>query len=253
MVTKIRSPRTLGYTLLELLITCALFMILSAVLVSALMQVTTLYRRSNSRDDAVRQLLKAKTALMRDLANCSQQPGQYTTGTVPPHLGSGSDGDALTFLSSDTGSTSPTWSVSSTGQASLASEITYYLVIPTAPNAYGMTCTAGLKDSAGYEQQDPFKWLIRRVDPPPTAAPAVVSPLWLTWLTQPSSMASTATIQVVADQMFQFRVLAAAPVWNIQISAVAVSDATHQISVGSVPLEGSKFDLVEQFCVPANN
>ena len=242
-----------AFTLLEVTIACALFILLSGVLVVTLNRVTDIWRRSNSRDEAVRQLVKAKTALVRDLANGSGQPGQFANATVPGHLGTGYDGDALTFLTPDDGTTSSTWSTQTTGQAALGKEVTYYLVIPNAPNSYGITCSVGSPDSASYEQQCPFKWLIRLVNNAPTGAPQAVSTSWATWLTQPSSLSSSSTFQVVADQMFQFRVLSTAPLWSIQMSAVAISDASHKVGIGSTALEQSPFTLVEQFTVPTNN
>ena len=244
-----------GFTVLELTITCMLFGVLSVVLVASLSQVTGLWRRSSSRDDAVAQILKAKAAITRDLNNASAQSGQFATTHVGPSLpGSGFDGDALTFLSSDNGTSAWNNSVS-TGQASMQSEITYYLYIPNAANAYGIVTPADghAPDSTGYEQQCPCKWLLRRVDLP--AAPPMTMLGWSSLLpsTQPTSLASTSQIQVVANQLFQLKVLASGPLWTIQLGAVAVADATHKIALGSLPLGQSSYTLVEQFTVPINN
>lgn len=240
-----------AYTIAEMLIVFFLFGILSTVLLAALRQVSSVWYRSSARDDAIRQVLKARTRLMKDLANSSGLPKQFATATVPAHH-TGFDGDALTFLSSDDGSAGNTWTVDpSTGVATYQSQITYYLIIPNAANSYGITASNGPADAAGYEQQDPFKWLVRRVDKP---APTTIPTNWTDFFaTQPSVASQTAALQVVADQILQFRVLHSAPTWSLQISAVAISDAQRQIAVGRVPLGNSPFTLVEQFAVPANN
>ena len=139
----------------------------------------------------------------------------------------------------------------------MQSEITYYLYIPNAPNPFGITTAAGPPDSSGYEQQCAFKWLIRRTDTP-VIPPTSVLP-WSTLLpgAQPTSLANVKTattqIQVVANQLFQLKVLHSSPYWTIQIAAVAVSDATHKIALGKVPLGNSTYSLVQQFTVPINN
>jgi hypothetical protein len=213
--------------------------------------ISQIWQRTSARDDAIRQLHLARTRLVADLANSSRQPGQFATARVGPNLGLGYDGDALSFLSSDDGSGQSTWTVDpATGAATPAAQITYYLVVPNAPKA--TSCVAGAPDASGYEQQCPFKWLIRRVDPAPAPPPTIASS-WTTFLTRPTAIIQTPARQVVADQLLQFRVFSAAPTWTIRLSAVAVSEATRQITLGSVPLSQSKYTLVEQFSIPAHN
>jgi hypothetical protein len=163
----------------------------------------------------------------------------------------------VTFLSSDSGNLNHVWSTDPvTGKPSLASQITYYLVVPNAPNRYAITPSAGPADAQGYEQQDPFKWLVRRVDPCPPAAgssPPAVNGIWTGWLTRPTSVSPSASQRIIADQMLGFRILGQPPLWSIQLSAVGVSEAKRTLAIGSVPLSQSKFTLVQCFSVPANN
>ena len=248
MHTKSRS----GFTVPELLITCVLFLVLSTILFAALHQVSRVWYRSSSRDDALSQILKAKARLVRDLANSSSSPQLTNTTTVGPSIGNGFDGDALTFLSSDDGSAGGNWTADpSTGQATLACQITYYLVVPQATNRYNLTHSAGPADSSGYEQQFPLKWLVRRVDGV-TPGP-VLNPAWTSWLTRPTAMTNTPAQQVVADQLLQFRVIQRAPLWTVQIAAVAINDAMRQVPLGNIPLSQSSFTLVEQITVSTGN
>jgi hypothetical protein len=258
-----RSGPKKGFTIAETLLCCALFGILSLVLVATLTQVTSLWSRTNSHDDAIAQILKAKAFLVRDLANASSQPGQFANTTVTPSLsGSGWDGAALTFLTPYAAASSEDsdWSANATsGRASMESEITYYLYVPNAPNRYGIVTPADghPADGQGYEQQCAFKWLFRRVDHP-AAAPTAVLP-WLNLVPgpQPTSLMSlnnpTSKIQVIASQLLGFKVLKAAPLWTIELSSVAVADATHKSKLGFIPLAKSSYTVVEQFTVMTNN
>lgn len=244
-----------GFTIVELVVAMALLSGLSLILLATLQHVSRVAVRTSSRDECLGQILKAKAALLRDLANSSGRPGHFASAKVGPSVGAGFDGDALTFLSSDDGSNTSHWDVDiNSARAALACQITYYLVIPNAAvsNKWGVSPVAAASDSAGYEQQFPAKWLIRRVDPI-TAPGPLIDPVWPTWLTRPSARLNTPTVTIVSDRLFQFRVLQTAPVWTLQIRGVAVQDAAKKIAMGSVPLSASPYTVTQQFSIPANN
>ena len=233
----------------------ALLSAISLILLATLQHVSRVAVRTSSRDECLGQILKAKASLLRDLANSSGRSGHFASAKVGPSVGAGFDGDALTFLSSDDGSNTAQWNVDpTTGQATLACQISYYLVIPNAvvSNKWGVSPVAGAADSAGYEQQFPAKWLMRRVDPITVPGP-LINPLWPGWLTRPSSRLNTPGVRIVSDRLFQFRVLQAAPVWTLQIRGVAVQDAAKKIAIGNVPLSSSYYTVTQQFSIPANN
>lgn len=242
-----------AFTILEVTLACAIFSVLTVVLTLVLRQVSEIWRKTNAKDDAVRQLLRVRSNLLRDLANSSRKAGQFATARVGPNLGSGYDGDALTFLSSDTGQSEFSWNVDTTGSAQIQSQITYYLVIPNAPNPDGAAIGAGPPDPNGYEQQHPFKWLIRRVDPPPGSVPQVVDPNWTSWLTRPSSTTLGPSQRVIANQLLGFRVLQSAPLWTVELSAVGVTEARRKLALGSVPLASSPYTIVQRFSLEAHN
>lgn len=247
MLTKRRA-----FTVVELSLSVALFGLLTLLLVSSLKNVSDIWRKTSAKDEAVRNLLRAKSSLIRDLGNSGGKTGQWATASVPPTL-TGKDSDALTFLSSDSGSTDPNWTVAADGKATFASQITYYAVIPNRPNPGGTVVTAGPADTQGYEQQHPFKWLVRRIDPAPTTTPPAVNPAWTTWLTRPTSYGLGAKQQVVSDQLLQFRVLRGAPLWELELRAVSVSEARRKVNLGNLPLSQGPFTVVQQFSVTANN
>jgi len=247
-----RSQTHKAFTVVELTLACAIFSLMAVVLALALRQVSALWQKSNAKDEAVRNLLKARSSLQRDLANSSGRAGRWAVAPVPAHLGTGRDSDALSFLSSDSGTNNPNWSTDPTGAAALPVQITYYGVIPNVPNPGGAVISAGPADAQGYEQQHPFKWLIRRVDPA-GGPPATLNGGWTSWLTQPTSMALGANQQVVANQLLQLRVIQGAPLWTLELRAVGVSDARRKVALGSIPLSQGPYTLAQRFSVLAQH
>lgn len=246
--------KTRAFTVVELTLACTIFSVLCIVLAVSLKQVSDLWRKTNAKDEAVRNILKARSWIVRDLANSSGRTGQWATAPVGPNLGAGRDSDALTFLSSDNGTADQTFSTDpSSGQANFQSQITYYGVIPNYPNPDGTSVVAGPADPAGYEQQHPFKWLVRRVDPAPGGAPPAINSGWTAWLTRPSTFSLGSSQRVVATHLLSFRVLNGAPLWTLELRAVTISDARRKIAVGSTPLSQSPYTIVQRFVVSAQN
>lgn len=246
--------RARAFTVLEVLISMGILGVLGVLLLASLRQTTGLWRRSAGRDEALRQLTLARQALTRDLLNSSRQVGQFASASVPPSLGTGKDGDCLSFLSADSGQSDENWQVnSSSGQANLASQITYYCIIPNGPNPEGLAMVPGPPDANGYEQQFPGKWLMRRIDPPPGTTPPVLNPAWPGWVVRPTSATSTPSVQVAAKKLLNFRVLRSAPLWRLELSATALLDARHNLNLGSVPLATSPYTITQQFTVTARN
>lgn len=235
--------RSRGFTVLEVLIVCLIFSLLGVVLWLTLRNVSDLWRKSDSRDDAVRELVKARTSLTRDLRNSSGSLA--ASARVGPNLGSGYDGDALTFLSSDRGSSAPDWNLASDGKAILPSQVTYFLIVPNVPQE----ASAGAPDANGYEQQNPYKWLIRRVDP----SAGTLNTAWNTWLTRPAGTNLGAGSQIISNKLLGLRVLHGGPLWTLELSAVALKDARHSSALGSIPLQGGPHTLVDRFTVRAQN
>ena len=231
--------RRKGFTVLEVLIVCMIFAMLSALLWFALRNVSDLWRQSDSKDDAVRELVRARVNLTRDLRNASGS--QFAVAHVGPNLGTGYDGDGLSFLSSDGGAGNHEWSLSADGRAVLTAQVTYYLAVPQDPGEV----SAGPPDSHGYEQQDPYKWLMRRADP----GGAAVNPAWNSWLVRPAPGAQG----VLCKRLLGFRVLQNGPMWTLELSAVALKDARHRGGLGNVPLREGPFTLVDRFSVRSQN
>lgn len=241
--------RKSGFTVVELMISLSIFALMSIVLVMVLKNVTDLWRKADAKDDVVRALMKARGALSRDLLNASSRANQVAVAKVGPHGGPGFDGAALSFLSSDEGNNLPEWSLDASGHAQARSQVTYYLVVPAGPYPNGVAVAGGPADSNGFEQQNPFKWLIRRVDPTTSG----LQSSWTSWLVQPGSVNLPAGQQLVAQNLLGFRVLKTGPLWSFELSAVALKDAQKRLALGQVPLAHSGFTVTERFSVRTNN
>lgn len=234
--------RRRGFTVLEVLIVCVIFTMLSALLWFALRNVSDLWRQSDSKDDAVRELIRARTSLTRDLRNGSAT--HFATAKVGPNL-TGFDGDAITFLSSDSGASNSSWDLTPAGTAVLPAQVTYYLVVPNPPGEV----SAGPPDGQGYEQQDPYKWLIRRVDP----GGNVLNTAWNAWLTRPTSTVLGPNQSLISNRLLGFRVISDGPKWTLELSAVAIKDARHRSALGATPLRNSTYTLIDRFSVRSQN
>lgn len=242
-----------GLSVVEVSLACALFGLITLLLGSSLKNVGDIWRKTGGKDEAVRNLLKAKSSLQRDLANSGGKAAQWAIATVGPNLGTGRDSDALTFLSSDEGQSKPEWTVQVDGSPHFGSQITYYGVIPNRANPGGVVVGAGAADAQGYEQQHPFKWLVRRVDPPASGTPPVINPGWTAWLTRPTGYSLGPNQKVVCDQLLQFRVLRGAPLWILELRAVSVEEVQRKLALGNVPLSQGPYTLTQRFSVSTSN
>jgi hypothetical protein len=240
---------------MELLISISFLALFSIMMFLALQSTTQVWRRTSSRDGALRQLVRARAFLTRDLMNGSGRPNQFASAPVGPSLGAGFDGDALTILTCEDESTP--WNVTTSGTSVLVREITYSLFVPNNVNTlYGATFP-GLADAQGYEEGCPYKWLVRRLDPVPAVVPpnpeSVVPSNWTTTLLlRPTSKTSTNTTQVIST-LLGFRVLASGSQWQFELKACAVEDARRTLALGSAPLGSSQYTLIQRFTVPIHN
>ena len=249
----LRPPR--GFSLLEVMFAVGFFGLFSAILYFALQSTSKVWQRTSARDAALRQIVRARSFLTRDLMNGSGRPGQSASAHVGPSLSAGWDGDAFTILSCEDNTTP--WNINATGGSLLTREVTYSLFVPqNVNNRYGGNYP-GVADAQGYEDACPYKWLVRRVDPAPAAvAPspdATVPANWTTsLLSRPSSLNSTATQQVVAT-LHSFRILSNGPRWEIELRACAVDEARRKMALGSVALGSSPYILVQRFALSVHN
>lgn len=236
---------------MELLAALGLFSLLSVISMLALRQVGRIWQRTSARDQAVRELLKAEAVLTRDLANAGRQSPQSAYGPVQAGAGALASGDGLALVlpSPD----EELLKLDSQGQPLMDRLVTYYLAVSTTvpPQVFAA-------DSQGYEDQCPFKWLVRKEEAAPPAAPGGLPAVPANWLKgseieTPTSFWRQPDKRVVASNLLQFRVLKGPPTWEITLTAVAIADARRQLALGGVPLSSTVYAITHQVGIVAKN
>lgn len=239
--------RKTGFSTLELMVAMSMFGMFSLLMFYALQGTSKVWQRTSARDRVLRELVRARAQLTRDLMNSSAAPGQFATGKVGPSLGAGFDGDALTVLNCDDGNGK--WTLDANGNAVMQRQVTYALWVPNNVNAKYGFAFSGVADADNYEEACPYKWLVRKVSPAPGGSPPAIPATWLTALTRPSNFASS---EVVAT-LLGFRVRSSGAQWELELKATAVDDARRKLPIGSARLGASPYTLIHRFTVGANN
>jgi len=250
---------TRGLTLIELVVTVALFSLVGLLLAASFTGATTIWRSTSASTDSQLALTKPRDDLTRDLQSTSFSTVQVTAG--PSSLGY-VDGDALWFLSAVDPATgrfmrkvdgTPFWQ----------RNILYYSVVPNDHTGlFGYTCTGG-SDGSGYDVQCPHKVLLRKVidkgsptDPTDESTEEeLLTPGEVTaYLTRPnrfdtSSMlgeAGLSDVSMPTNSLLLFRCqLAPQPQWprevRVELGAVSLATAAREVNIGSVPLSNTRF------------
>lgn len=236
---------------MEVLCALGLFALLSLVAAFSLRQMTRIWQRTSARDMALRRILAAEQSLMRDLINSSRGVGRSAWGPAPCGAGAVPTGDALALVVPARDQSQLV--LSSSGVPVADRIVTYYLAVPAQVNAEAGVPQSFAPDSAGYEDQCAFKWLIRKEElvVPPAGLPAN----WLQGgvVEVPTFLWREPMREVVATQLLQFRVLQGPPTWELSVTAVAIGDARRNIGLGGVPLSSTPYAIVHRFGVVAKN
>lgn len=265
----IRRPG--GHTLQEMIVVFGIFSTILAITALLFRESQATFRRTNSQDTAMRELRKARAAIVRDLV--VGRPGQVQRAQVPDSLGGGGkDGEALWFLSPVDPATgemvhkqdgSPFWQ----------RNILYYLVVPNNHDAtFGMSCLGGAAAN-GYDDRCPHKVLIRKViDSGAATIPtdetteetllANVAP----YLTRPLGFSLAAMAEpgltereISAAWLLGFESSTAPPPSNIpreifiDLRALSIEEARREIQVGAAPCFVSRFTRTAPFSVYLRN
>lgn len=244
-----------AFSLMEVLCAMAVMAALGLISMVCLLQVSTVWRKTSARDTAMRQLLKAEAELQRDLANVSRAPGQSRFAPIRAGSGGVDTSDGLALLVPDPAQEGLRMTPS--GSALLSRAVTYYLAIP--PNLEAQTGLPAnfAADANGYEAQCAFKWLIRKEEAAPVdgAGGLALPAAWLTGgvIEIPDQMWRQPERRVVAINLLGMRVLQGSPLWEIQLSAVAIDDARRKLALGTVPLSSTAFVVWHRVAVVARH
>jgi prepilin-type N-terminal cleavage/methylation domain-containing protein len=245
------AHRSRGFSLVEVCIALTLFALLSALAYLCLRQVIAVQRKASGRDEALRNLLRAQESLQRDLGNSSSDPEQWVyapcqlAATAPFQT---SDGLALLVADQNQDGLE----LSSDSKALHTAIATYYLALdPNQSTSFG-------GDAQGYEDQYPWKWLIRKQSPAPAPVfPRSLSALPAGWLAsqleQPIGEWKEDQRRVVARNLLQMRVVQGPPLWELSLSAISLEEAAREGGIGQMPLSQSKFCLTYRVSVVTRN
>jgi len=243
-----------GFSVVELMLSLAIFGMLMVVLAGALTFTQTMVGRIQGQADGDVQLKRAMTALQRDLSQSSFLESSAAPGLT---LSGARLSDCLWFLSPRDPLDDPHRKVN--GLPFWSSNVLYYATLPTNHDAvFGRTCNLA-PDAQGYDQICPHKVLIRlEVDQAPTTdygdedteEELLPSPAGL--LLQPVGLnvGALATGQVrsariVAGNLLTFRVrnpgVDAPHSIEFELQSVALQAAQRKVAVGVAPLGNSGF------------
>ena len=241
-----------GFTVTELMVTVAVYSLMSVVLFGAMRFGINSWRSIDSRHEATNALYKAQVALKADL----QAADTEFMGVRPVGAGSG---DAIWFLSAVDPNTDPKtgqkFIFDTGGQPVWQRNIIYYLVRPSNHNdvSNGSSCSSSASPDG--DSNCPHKFLIRKVvDGPdgPEGENLLTSGEVAAYLTAPtgydfSAMTGEANLEnmrLVTDDMLWFHVVnfvQGDPLLEIELAAVRTQEAHKNIRVGNGDMLGSRF------------
>lgn len=273
--------RSSGFTLLEMFVALTIFGGIMVITTMLLRQSVWIWTSGDSRESAALVLRKARTNLMRDLARADVDTGpdgelHMDQMKVPETLGGS---DALWFLSAE--GADGVFQRDNDGYPFWQQNILYYLAKPANHDElYGMSCAAGSNPLG--DDFCPHKALIKVVidnppetdplPPPGNPPPPSATPETLLTASEASAyiMAPTgndvSALQSV-NGVKEARVITTGVLWfkvttapgavdsgrQIDLRAVAVKEASKQVSVGNVSLLNQPATLKNIFSVFPNN
>jgi hypothetical protein len=250
----VRTRRGVG--LLHLLMASALFGLLMVSMGFTLTWSARVLNHSSGRDTAIRQLTKARTALLRDIQCSRADAASMAAGRVPAHLPAGGwDGDSLSFVSPRVGNTGET-AYAPDGTVFWMRTVTYFVMVcRERGRLFGCHCE-GRRNPDGYDHGCPHKLLLRReVDHPPATLPGgtleTLAPQGT--LPQPDSAPNLPELQTMATELLSFRAWPSSAKVEVEISAVSLDDAQRTAGFGATGLRDSAYTLTQRFVIYPRN
>lgn len=247
-----------GFTLVELVVAISLGSFILLISGAAILSASRIFGKTSGRDQAFRDLSKARTSLERDVSQLSLE--HFTVVPAPSSLGAGADGDALDFLSAvnvTDGKIVPLQDGS--GNPYYFLNILYYASIPTNHDAlYGQPCQGA--NEGGYDYNCPHKVLMRAVedenaafDPADNNTQDQLLPSLASFLTRPTGFPKAANRRVVATGLLTFQVRSLGAELEVDLRAVSISDARRKVSLGNTSFRAGPYTIQHRFSVFPKN
>ncbi|MBT9582943.1 prepilin-type N-terminal cleavage/methylation domain-containing protein [bacterium] len=249
-----RKPSRTGFSLVEVILACALMSILMVVLGEALSQAQNAFRNVTGTSDAADELRKVCQHVRQELIQTSGV--QIGSRDSANSLGS-PDGEAIWFLSNIGSDGNPHFM--SDGSPFWQRNVLYYIVVPgNHLGLFGWNCAGGA-DPDGYDDRCPHKVLIRKEIDFGVATDfvneATVETLMssgdiLPYLTQPVGYSCSAMnaeagmrqVRIVGRSLLTFRVSSAAPgSVTLDTRAVSIARARTKVALGTASMVDSPF------------
>lgn len=266
----LKSERN-GFTLIELMVSFAVFSIALTVLAATFASSRRLLAETTGSSDASQKLRRVYLSLERELRSSAYDRVEVANSPVGP--GSGFSGDVVWFLSAE----DPVTGVrarGSNGRPLWQRNILYYPAIPTNhASLYGFNCAGG-SNSQGYDVHCPHKVLVRKVidsgsptDPSNEASEeSLIAPGTIgaylsapTGFTVPLTGAGTEQATVVSPSLLSFRAAKAPLVpgaleeLTFTIQATSLLELGKSVAVGSTDLQlAPQTETMEFSIVPEN-
>lgn len=250
--------RKRGFSLLELMAALAIGGLLLIMTGVALNDVSKIFRNTSGRDEALRDLMRARRGLEPDLRQASL--AQLAIIPAPPSRGGGADGDAIDTLSAVNITTGQQASqTDGSGNPYLFQNVIYYVTTPTNHDSlFSTTCAGG--NVGGYDYNCPHKVLVRLVadqnpayDPSDSSTQDELMPALASLLIQPTGFPKSANMDTVAINLLTFRVRRQNNELIVDLQAVSIPDARRKVALGATSMLNSPFTVAHQFSVYPRN
>jgi prepilin-type N-terminal cleavage/methylation domain-containing protein len=250
--------RKRGFSLLELMVALGIGAFILFVTGVALNDVSKIFRNTSGRDEALRDLLRARRALEPDLRQASL--AQLSITPAPGSRGGGADGDCLDTLSAVNITTGQQASqTDGSGNPYLFQNLIYYVTTPTDHDSlFAASCVGG--NEGGYDYNCPHKILVRLIaDENPAYEPADSStqdqlmPGLAALLTKPTGFPKSPTRNTVAIHLLSFRVRRQNNELVVNLQAVSIPDARRKVALGSTSMLNSPYTVTHEFSVYPRN
>lgn len=239
-----------GFSVLEVVFTCALMSVLMVVLAEAMRQSQSVFRVTSGNNDTSALLRKVTQQLQRDLLQTNLTQCAVTNTPL-------NEGGAIWFLSNlDPSNHQPRYK--NDGSPFWSCNILYYMVIPNGhAGLYGRTCPLGALSPSGHDERCPHKLLIRKEVDTGTATnflddttAETLIPLGSinTYLTKPTGYnvspmyaeSGVRQVKVVGQLLLDFQASLGSGAVNTDVRAVALSRAERETNT-SGPMYNSPF------------
>ena len=250
--------RKRGFSLVELMAALAIGGLILVMTGVALNDVAKIFRNTSGRDEALRDLLRARRSLEPDLRQASLN--QLAITTSPATRGGGADGDAIDTLSAVNATTGQQASVTDgSGNPYFFQNVIYYVTTPTNHDAlFSSNCVGG--NVGGYDYNCPHKILVRLVtdenpayDPSDNTTQDTLMPGLAALLVKPTGFPKSVNFYTVAINLLTFRVRRVNSELIVDLMSVSIPDARRKVALGSTNMLNSPFTVAHQFSVYPRN